>query len=157
MEFLKIVLKTKFQKLVQKTAKVESFQNSGKHKSTKSAKTQWKWPQTEILKILKSLPKDPKMNEIWEFPKQVETERKPNSKIPAENGGEKRENLGKVRFTAYFWKCQKRKNEKGGSLVLFAVFLKMDLAEVIFQKSVNQIWWKTRKTQEFQCTFYGLF
>ena len=96
-------------KRVQKAANDYVFQNSGKHKWMKSAEVDWNWPQTELNQIVKSHPKGPKIKQIWECPKQVETERKPNcSNILGENEG-KTQNVGKVRFTAYFRIFQKLK------------------------------------------------
>ena len=114
MEFLRNRAENAFSKCVQKAANDYVFQNGNTHK----------WMQMQII-----IETDLKMNstKLWnptqnarkshkkrEFPKHVETERKPNClKISRKNKG-KTQNVGKVRFTANFRNSQnwKMKNAR---------------------------------------------
>ena len=133
---------------------------------SKAAKTQNEWksqtwekrPENALNKIAE-LPLKHQENVLNpEISKQVETEMKTEStKIPGKKW-EKRQNLGKVAFTAYFKKTQKRKNKKSESFPpvsrKFGKWKLANLTEAIFLKTKTQF---HLKTPEKQSTIYSQF
>ena len=98
-----------------KPSKSVCFSKAAKTQNEWKSQTREKRPENALNQIAE-LPLKHQENVLNpEISKQVETEMKTEStKIPGKKW-EKRQNLGKVAFTAYFKKTQKRKNKKSES------------------------------------------
>ena len=141
-----------------KPSKSVCFSKAAKTQNEWKSQTREKRPENALNQIAE-LPLKHQENVLNpEISKQVETEMKTEStKIPGKKW-EKRQNLGKVAFTAYFKKTQNRKNKKSESFPPvsrnFGKIKLANLTEAIFLKTKTQF---HPKTPEKQSTIYSQF
>ena len=102
-------------KTAPKASKNNGFSKAAKQTNECKCQTWLERPQNPLNQFAKLPPKCQENAQNPEFSKQVETEMKTESTKISGKKWEKRQNLGKVPFTAYFKKTQNRKNKKSES------------------------------------------